>query len=130
MPHLLIEFSSNVEDHHDIGALVEATHAAAVATGVAPLTGMRTRAVRRDVYRVADGAADNAFIALQLRIGPGRSLEVKRGLIEAVLDAAQRSVPEQEGPLAIAWSIELSEIDAEVRINRNNIATRIESGGR
>ena len=71
MPHLIVEYSANLEPALDIATLVEALHEAALETGVFPIGGMRTRAARRDLYRIADGHADNAFIHVQARIGAG-----------------------------------------------------------
>ena len=125
MPHLTIEYSANVADHHDIDELVGAAHDSALATGLAPLAGMRTRAARRDHFKVATGEPDFAFIAIHCRIGPGREFDEKRTLIEAIIDGAQAAVG--DSPLAIAWSVELTVLDADLRINRNGVAPRLET---
>ena len=54
MPHLIVEYSANLERDVDIPRLVAAVHAAALETGVFPIGGIRTRAERRDIYQVAD----------------------------------------------------------------------------
>ena len=121
MPHLVIEYSANVAEHHDIKKLVTCVHQAAIDHGLPPIEGLRTRAVCRDDYMVADGNPDYAFIALHTRIGPGRSDEDKTTFITQVLDAAQAEIAAGAGPLAISWSIELNEIDPATRINRNEV---------
>ena len=73
MPHLILEYSSNVADRVDIDGLVDAVHDAALATGIAPLDALRTRAVERRYYAIADRHADNAFVALVARLGAGRT---------------------------------------------------------
>lgn len=126
MPHLTIEYSANVADHHDIDALVDAVHAAAIANGLPAIDALRTRAVARQHYCIADGHSHNAFIAIAARVGPGRDSDTKRSYLEAVLDAAEAEVGRvADSPLAIAWSIELAEIDAEFRINRNYVRARL-----
>jgi len=127
MPHLIIEYSANVAIHHDIQKLVEAAHHAAIAHGLPPLEGMRTRAVSRENYMVADGEPDFAFIALHARIGPGRSDQDKTSFITQVLDAAQTEINSANGPLTISWSIELNEIDPTTRINRNEIRAHMQN---
>ena len=77
MPHLIVEYSANLEHEVDIPHLVSAIHAAALDTGVFPIGGIRTRAVRREIYQVADGHPDNGFIHLQARIGKGRTPDVR-----------------------------------------------------
>ena len=129
MPHITIEYSANVADHHDVQALVDVVHAAALDDGLPPVEGLRTRAACRTQYRIADGHQDNAFIAIAIRIGPGRDAETKSTFLNHILDAAEAHVGSENGatsPLAIAWSIELIEIDAEFRINRNNVRTRMQ----
>jgi len=125
VPHVIIEYSSNVADHHDVNALVIAIHESANATGIGPLAGLRTRATAREHYRIADGAAENAMVAIIARLGPGREPAEKKAFIEEVLDAAEAHVAAEATPLAIAWSIEVQEIDAEFRVNRNHVATRM-----
>lgn len=58
-----------------------------------------------------------AFIAIACRIGPGRNQDEKSSFIETVLDTAIATLADT--PLAIAWSIELTELDPALRINRN-----------
>lgn len=125
MPHITIEYSANVADHHDIQALVDVVHEAALETGLAARDALRTRAVARRHYRIADGQEAHAFIAVQCRVGPGRDRADERSFIESVLHAAESHVHDEGGTLAIAWSIELDEIDPELRINHNHVRARL-----
>ena len=129
MPHITIEYSANVADHHDIDALVEVVHQAALDHGLASLDALRTRAADREHYRIADGQPDHAFIALAARIGPGRDLEARTSFLEQVLFAAVHRIESADSPLAIAWSAELTEIDPETRINRNRVRARLQAQG-
>lgn len=124
MPHITIEYSVNVAEHHDVQALVDAVHAAALDHGLPPLDALRTRAAARSHFRIADGQPDHAFVAIAARMGPGRSVEDKQTFLEAVLDAAEDNIGEGS-PLAIAWSMEITELDPEVRINRNHVRERM-----
>lgn len=125
MPHITIEHSANVATHHDIDALVAAVHHAALGHGLADVTGLRTRAAERTHYRAMSGDPSFAFVAIHCRIGPGRDVDAKRSFIEQVLDAAEQALAET--PLAIAWSIELTELDPELRINRNHVRAAMEA---
>ncbi|MEM9464456.1 MAG: hypothetical protein AAGA90_03740 [Actinomycetota bacterium] len=125
MPHVIIEYSANVAEHHDIDELVAVVHAAALADGLPALDALRTRAEERSTYRIADGAESNAFVAIHGRIGPGRDAEAKRAFLVHVLDAAEAHLGAT--PLDIAWSIELTEIDPESRINRNHVRPAVTS---
>lgn len=125
MPHIIVEHSANVADHHDIDALVEVVHQAALEIKIGALAGMRTRAAPRLHFRVADGGSDLAFIAIVVRVGPGRDPATKRSWLDHVLDRAQGHISDEGSNLAIAWSIEVQEIDADYRINRNEVPDRL-----
>ena len=125
MAHITIEHSANLADHHDIQALVGAVHEAAAAHGLAPFDGLRTRAVARTHYRIADGDPDHAFVAIAVRVGPGRDAAARRTYLETILNAAEAHIGATPNPLAVAWSAEVTESDAAFRINRNEVRARI-----
>ncbi len=119
MPHLTIEYSGNVAEHHDIDDLVAGVHEAALASGVAAVDALRTRAAPRLHYRVADGDPRFGFVAIWARMAPGRTDEEKRRFLDGVLGAARARIG--DGPLVIAWSAAIDEIDTDARINHNEI---------
>ena len=124
MPHITIEYSSNLADVHDVAALVADVHAVAAVHPWVPLDGLRPRAMVREHYLVSDGAPANAFVAMTVRVGPGRTDDEKQAFLDTILDGAIASVEGPDGSttsLAIAWSIEVQEIDARWRVNRNRI---------
>ncbi len=129
MPHQIIEYSSNVRDHLDMDGLVAALHAQAAQLSALPLAGLRTRAYAADSYRIADNHADNAFIAVYLRIGAGRdeALRIEMGeiLFQCLCSYAQqwRGV---DGSPPVALSYEVQEIDPATRWNRNHLRDYVE----
>lgn len=125
MPHITVEYSANVAEHHDIQALIDQVHEAALADGLPDITALRTRGAERANYRIADGDTDHAFIAITARIGPGRDSSAKTSFLEAILAAAEAQAATEPSPLAIAWSAEVTEIQAEFRINHNHVRTRL-----
>lgn len=126
MPHITIEHSENLAEHHDIDALVAAVHAAALDHGLPELAALRTRAVSRRYYRVASGDPLFGFVAITCRIAPGRDPAAKHSFLQQVLDAAETQLESEVGPLHIAWSIEITEVDPEFRINRNRVRDALE----
>jgi 5-carboxymethyl-2-hydroxymuconate isomerase len=119
MPHLIIEYSANVADHVDIDRLVDALHDAALASGVAALDALRTRAVARDHYAVADRHPDNAFVAVTARLGAGRSLDDQQRFLDALIDTLDDTVGAAGRTMML--SVEYQEIDPTRRINRNHL---------
>ncbi len=136
MPHLIIEFSANActttGGPVDIDGLVDALHDAALATGIAPLDGLRTRAVGRNHYAIADRHPDNAFIAVTARLGTGRSDGDRCRLVESLMEALERFVGDSRR--AMMLSVEYQEIDPALRTNHNHVrplvAERLERGER
>ena len=124
MPHITIEYSQNLARHHDIDGLVAAIHGAAIDDGLPPVAGLRTRAVGREHYRVATADSEFAFVAIVARIGPGREAEAKTRFVTRLIDTAEETLA--SGPLKIAFSAEVQEIDPEFRINRNHIRPYME----
>lgn len=126
MPHLIIEYSANVAEHHSIDALLDVLQQTVLAMEVAPVAGVRIRALRQEQYRIADGSNDNhAYVAMVARIGPGRDDETKQRITTTLLDAAEAQFATEDSPLIIAWSLEVQEIDANFRENRNGIARQM-----
>jgi 5-carboxymethyl-2-hydroxymuconate isomerase len=88
MPHLTIEHSGNLDDT-DIAGACAALHAVLAQDGAFELGAIRVRAVRCDISLVADLHADNAFFAMLLRIGAGRSDGDKDRIGQALMAAMQ-----------------------------------------
>jgi len=121
MPHIVVEYSSNIRDRMGLDRLIERLHATAIGTGVFPLGGTRTRAAERTHYRIADGHPDNAFVHVTLRIGHGRDADTKAKAAQTVFDAlcAHLAPLYDASPLGI--SFELQEIDPAFSLKRNNL---------
>jgi 5-carboxymethyl-2-hydroxymuconate isomerase len=86
-----------------------------------PIGGLRTRAVARQHYQIADGHPDNTFINVVLRLAPGRPFDVRKAagekLFEALCDYLEPSY--SSSPLAISY--EIQELDADLRWKKNNL---------
>lgn len=121
MPHIVVEYSANLRERIGLHPLLERLHETAIATGVFPLGGTRTRAVERTAYRIADGHPDNAFVHVTLRIGHGRDLDTRRQAGQRVFDAlcAELAPVLATSPLAI--SFEVQEIDPDLSFKRNTV---------
>ena len=123
MPHLILEYSGNVAAVTDIGGMVDAIHAAALASGVAAPDALRTRAACRDQYAIGDRHPDNKFVALTARLAAGRSDDDKATLLRALMDALTDFLGDATATMML--SVEYQEIDPEWRINENHLRTVI-----
>jgi 5-carboxymethyl-2-hydroxymuconate isomerase len=121
MPHQVIEYSANLDDSLDIDGLVGALHETAVSIDALPTAGIRTRAARREVFRIADGHPDNTFINVTLRIAEGRPLDVQKATGQKLFDELNRYVAEIYKSRPIALSFEIQEIKPDTRWKQSNI---------
>jgi 5-carboxymethyl-2-hydroxymuconate isomerase len=121
MPHLIVEYSANLEPELDMAHVVSVLHEAALATGVFPIGGVRVRASRRDLYKIADGHPDNAFIHVQARIGVGRTPEVRAQAAEMIFAQLKAVTAEVYAVRAMGLSLEIVEIDPVGSLKHNNL---------
>lgn len=120
MPHQVIEYSANLDADIDIDQLVATMHDEAVAIDALPIGGIRTRAVRRDHYRIADSHPDNTFINVTLRVAP-RTPEIKKDAGERLFQALRGFIQPVFDKRPVSLSLEIQEIDPENRWKHSNI---------
>ncbi len=121
MAHIVIEYSANLRGQFDLDGFLRAVHGAALATGVFPVGGIRTRAYAAENYVIADADPDNAFVHISLRVGHGRDVETRKRACEAVFAVAcqQLGAVFERSPLGIA--LEMQEIDPVLTFKKNNL---------
>jgi 5-carboxymethyl-2-hydroxymuconate isomerase len=122
MPHITIEYSSNVADRTNIQRLVERVHRAALDTGAVPLSGLRTRAFPALHYLVGDGHPDSGYLAVFARLAAGRTPEQRAAVISSIAAAVETALG--EGVKGLAISVEYIEIEPEFRLNLNHVLLR------
>jgi 5-carboxymethyl-2-hydroxymuconate isomerase len=121
MPHLIVEYSANLDEAVDLRHLVATLHAAALKTGVFPIGGIRIRVARREVYLIADGNKENAFIHLTARIGEGRDLATKRRAGEAIFAALCDELAPVFAARGLGISFDIVEIAGDLSFKKNNL---------
>ena len=129
MPHLIVEYSANLEHDLDPHALAAAIHQAALETGVFPIGGLRTRLARRDVYVIGDGHPDNRFIHVQARIGTGRAADVRAQAAEHIFAALKAATAAIFATRPLGLTLEIVEIDPVGSLKHNNLHTIIAARG-
>jgi 5-carboxymethyl-2-hydroxymuconate isomerase len=114
MPHVITEYSANLDGVVDIPRLVKELHETAIASGLFQVGGIRSRAKKRDVYVVADGDPLNAFVFVVARIAPGRPIEKRKALGEALLATASKRLEPVFNSRGLSLSIEVQELDEQL----------------
>ena len=90
MPHFIAEYTDNIEQQADLPGLFEKVHETLGNSGVFPLGGIRSRGVRLDTWRMADGKHDYAFVHMTLKVGHGRDLATRQKVAQTLFDVITR----------------------------------------
>ena len=130
MPHFTIEYSLNVADRVRPDTMVEAVRAAAAATTMFPLGGIRVRAYPAQDYAIADGDPFHAFVAMTLALAQGRSAEARREAGAAIFKALEAALAPAfaAGPLAL--SFEMREIEEAFSFKSNTVHAALAAKGK
>lgn len=121
MPHFTLEYSANLEPDIDIDQLFEQVHDCLGSSGVFPLGGIRSRAIRMDKYRIADGKHDYAFAHMTLKVGSGRDLETRKRECDRLFGVIEAFFAPIHDKRLLAITFEMQEIDPVLNYKKNNI---------
>lgn len=126
MAHLIIDYSPNVEDWIDMGALCDTLRIAMIETGALPMPGIRVRAHRADHTAIADGASHHGYIDISLRLRGGRDAETKRAATAHIFETARRFVEPAMTTRSLALSFEMRDIDPDLSPKTGTIRDHLE----
>ncbi len=129
MPHLIVEYSANLEQAVDIAGLCEVLRAAAAAHATFPMAGVRVRAYAAQHYAVADGDPKHGFIDIGVRLRAGRSDAVKRDATDVLFAAVTKYLAPVMAKRSIAVSLELRDISADFAPKTGTIRKHLGTDG-
>lgn len=122
MAHFVLEYSDNIGvEALSVQVLFERLHAAAVATDLFPLKGVRSRAYACSDYRIADGNPEHVFIHLSVVVGAGRSLAERESVSKVLFKEYVDHFEMLFDKCGVAMSFEMRELEPLLKYNRNNI---------
>ena len=121
MPHFIVEYSSNLENEIHFDHLFENIHKTLGESGVFPLGGIRSRAIRMDHYRIADAQHDYAFIHILLKVGSGRPIDVRKKEADKLFTVIEEFFKPLHDKRLLAITFEMQEIDPVLTYKKNNI---------
>ncbi len=75
MPHLILEFSSNIIEKNNLSELFKTCHIILANELPADLGSCKSRSLESNAYYIGDGRATNAFVHISVKVKPGRSEE-------------------------------------------------------
>jgi len=121
MPHIMIDYSPNLEGRLDIGGLCLTLRDAAAETGLFPRAGIRVRATAATHVVIADGNPDHAFLDISVRLRAGRAPADKRRATAAIFAAAEASCADVLAQSSFMLSFEMRDIDADLSPKASSI---------
>lgn len=129
MPHLIFEITDNIADQADIAGLLKKSNDTLIAQGedgakVFPIGGIRSRAIVLQHYQVADGAADDAFVHVTLKVGAGRTAAALRRAGDELFAMIDDHFAALFATRGLALSMEIFEFDEAGTWKHNNLHSR------
>lgn len=121
MPHFIAEYTDNLEQQADLPGLFEKVHRVLGDSGVFPLGGIRSRGVRLDTWRMADGKHDYAFVHMTLKVGHGRDLATRDAVAQAVFAVITEHFAQLQAQRLLALSFEMIELHPQLNFKQNNV---------
>jgi len=129
LPHLIVEYSANIEDQIALDALLDKLHTCALGTGVFPLGGLRVRAHRADAFRIADKAPNNGFVHVTALIGHGRPLDVQQRAAEELFAVLTKHLEPLYEKSPLALSLNVQEFHPVLNFKKNNLHEYVKRRG-
>ena len=114
MPHIIIDYSANLSPHVDFGRFCDHLRKIAGAIEIFEMPGIRVRAIAADHYSIADGNPEHGYIDISVRLREGRPLEARREAAVKLFAAAEQFLKPVLDTRALALSLEMRNIDAEL----------------
>jgi 5-carboxymethyl-2-hydroxymuconate isomerase len=114
VPHLIVDYSANMDDRLDMAAFCDGLRRAAIATGILPLAGIRVRAIRADHVSIADGNPAHGYVDITVRLRAGRDLDSCKAATAAIFAAARTMLAPAMAEHPVALSFEMRDIDPDL----------------
>lgn len=125
MPHIIVEYTDNIAAQADIAGLLKKINEVLISRApLFPVGGIRSRAIELTDYCVADGAEDDAFVHVTLKIGAGRSEADKKATCEEMFEMIKAHFADLFASRYLALSMELVEFSEAGTYKHNNIHAR------
>ena len=110
MPHIIIECSGNIEEKNHLAPILKEAQELVEKSLSAKVPGFKNRVIVCDTYSVADGAKDNAFVHMTVKILPGRPREVLDKAAAQLLSFIKKAFHESIKKKKFYYSIEVAEL--------------------
>jgi 5-carboxymethyl-2-hydroxymuconate isomerase len=110
MPHLVLEYSENIIEKHNLKAFLQDCHVLLATTLPTTIPSCKSRAIECALYCVGEGAPDDAFVHLSLKILAGRSPDKIKQTGALLLDKLKKQFSGSINKLNLEITLEITEL--------------------
>lgn len=110
MPHLVLEFTSNIVEKSNLTSLLKQCHLVLSDMLPTELVSCKSRAVERDIYCIGDGNGNGAFVHVDLRVMPGRDKETLQMVGQRLMDILKAHFSESLKVFQLQITLEINEL--------------------
>jgi len=110
MPHLVLEYSSNIKEKDAFDSLFAQLHQILAKVGNASLESCKSRAIEYETFYIGDGNHKNAFVHLEVRLAEGRPLKIRQQIGEHMLDVLELHFSQSLRDLNLQITVESKEL--------------------
>ncbi len=110
MPQIRLEYTSNLDSTPQLDTLLDRIHGALNTIAGVNLDSCKSRVHVVDRFRIGDGAADHAFVHLEIRLLEGRSKVVKQDLGSACLELLESAFDVTRTDRRVQATVEIGDV--------------------
>lgn len=110
MPHLHMEYTTNLPDLNADVALLRLNNALVASGQFAAEADIKSRALKVETFRVGTGLGERGFVHVKLALLSGRSPEIKKQLADSLLVVLQE-LCQWRADVSVQLCVEILDID-------------------
>ena len=111
MPQCTLEYTDNLVDRPDMRELLLSIHKTLVNTGEFEESKIKSKALKRDFFVVADGVPQRSFVCLAIYIMEGRSDALKAKIAERAIVLLEAAFSKSIATGKCSLTVQVREID-------------------
>jgi len=113
MPHLILDYSVNIDCNRNLSDLFKRLHGVLANTGGINLENCKSRARVAENFFIASGCESNAFVHLDIRFLEGKSPELKRAIGKEAVDILRDWFHQSKEKSDLQITVEIREIQRD-----------------
>jgi len=114
MPHLVLEYTSNITPQIPFKAVFAALHILLQDIAQADIDSCKSRAEKRDEYHIGSGSPNQAFVHLEISMLAGRTELAKKQLGQAALTVLEQHFHDEAKKLALQITVKITDMPTEL----------------